>query len=342
MSEAEQSVVIDSPNPQTAPEKPMLIEVLGSGGNVQRIVPITEFPFRIGRGYNNHLILTDDTVSADHLLIDQGETGPTVQNLSTENGTRYDKELLSGEPVVIQPGTELKLGRTPIRLVGATTQVAPARPLVKRSRLTRLCSDLRVALALLFTYLAVNIYYALQTQSLFLDSNEVIVGQLLQLAFPLALATVTGFISRLLLRHWHFPLHLSIASIFFLVQLFLNEIGDFTSYLFTSADVAGYLGMIFSVVLFSILLAWQLRGLSHLTLKRSSWIAAGIICPLYLVFLLQEIVMTPDFISQPQMHNILRPSDTRLQPTFDSIEEYRLQVENELRLGMQEELEEDG
>ncbi|GAB1258879.1 hypothetical protein NBRC116494_33810 [Aurantivibrio plasticivorans] len=313
-----------------------VLEVVGSFRVRSQFYPVDHFPFHIGRAYDNDLIVSDDTVSPRHLVVNHGVEGLTVRNMSRENGTVLNDTQMGVETQSVKLPAKLSIGRTQIRLLQTTTAVAPTKPLVRLSRLTALCSRLQVSLILLFSYLLATIYVAFESQSLWMNSNEVIVGQLLELVLPLAVATVMSFVSHLLTHYWRFPLQLSIASVFLLLQLFLDELYSFVSYLTTSNHLAEMLNIVLSVGLFTLILAWQLRAISHLGARLSNTVGGAIVSSFFVIFVLQDQVGRPEFIGQPIMHTVLRASDLRWEDDIDSVMSFTQQVQRELQAGMNE------
>ena len=240
----------------------LIVEVAVGGRHDTQFHHVRSFPFTIGRAYDNDLILADDTVSAHHLQIEAseseaGETGYFVRNLSTENGTWSGARQLGVERESLSSPMSLTLGRSHIKILAPDSAVAPARNFPHASWLTRWGSDLRVAIALLSTYLILSIYFALEKQSMWLNWEEVLVNQLFEIVLPLVVATVVGFISRILLHRWRFALQLSIACIALGILTFSGEVSSAISYWLTNNSVADMLSSVFIAVSFVGLLAWR-------------------------------------------------------------------------------------
>lgn len=287
-----------------------------------QFVRVTHFPFRIGRAYDNDLIVADDTISGHHLQIERDENGYSVRNLSTENGTWVGKRQLGTDAESIEIPQVLEAGHTEFKILTTDTPVVPTKTKIQFTRLSTLCMDIRVALALLAVYLGINIVLALQSQAIFRDWQNVLMSELLALLTPLAVATVTGFVSRMLLHQWRFALQLSIASLVFIGYTVLPEITHFVSYLFTDALLASVLYEVLFVAGLSVLLGWQLRAVSTMTRKRSALTSVAIVLPIFALLNLQDVLNSSDFKSQPEMNTLLRSSDIRFAKTYPSIGEY--------------------
>ena len=316
-----------------------LVVAVSFRGRVQpQFRKVESFPFRIGRAYDNDLILADETVSPHHLQLEQDENGYWIRNLSTENGTREGDRQLGMEPEALRPPMSVTAGHTGLKIVSEDMAVAPTRMQMRLTRLSTLCLDIRVAIGLLIVYLCTSIYYTYEKQGFSRELSDILLDEIFALLMPLAVATATGFISRLLLHHWRFALQLSIASIAFLLNLLLTEVTFALSYFLTDQQAAEVFYNIVFVVALTALLAWQLRALSTLARKRAAVISAAIVLPIFFLIHLRNYLNTPEFSPQPTMHTLLRSGDLRLASTYDNVDNYTMDVDLELQEGIANEL----
>jgi pSer/pThr/pTyr-binding forkhead associated (FHA) protein len=103
---------------------PYFIELLSRSGDVLQRQRFETLPIRLGRGYDNDLILDDAHAGAQHAIIEADAGGAPVlrdlgsRNGSISNGKRQASVALDGHAVV-------RLGHTRLRLRGADFAVAP-------------------------------------------------------------------------------------------------------------------------------------------------------------------------------------------------------------------------
>ncbi len=236
-----------------------LIIRVSKGGRSQPVFHRADsFPFRIGRAYDNDLIIADETVSAHHLELHANEDGFQVKSISDENGTWIGKQQLSeGQDEVhdLSVPTTINIGRTHLDLHAAHSQVEPTLIIARSSRLSEIASTIWLALSLTLAYILVTFYFSYQQFSLNNDWTEILVNRLLYFAVPIAIATVMSFISRVFLHSWRYLLQLSIASFACLVFILSEELNSVISYFFTSQMVADFLILIFSGIFFAWILA---------------------------------------------------------------------------------------
>ncbi len=319
-----------------------LIIRVSKGGRSQPVFHRADsFPFRIGRAYDNDLIIADETVSAHHLELHANEDGFQVKSISDENGTWIGKQKLSeGQDEVhdLSVPTTINIGRTHLDLHAAHSQVEPTLIIARSSRLSEIASTIWLALSLTLAYMLVTFYFSYQQFSLNNDWTEILVNRLLYFAVPIAIATVMSFISRVFLHSWRYLLQLSIASFACLVFILSEELNSVISYFFTSQTVADFLILIFSGIFFAWILAWQMRAISTTSVKRAAFVGIGVAWTVLGIRTVQDIVDTPDFSTQPTMHNLVQRYDIRLSPSEESVPEFISKVAEDLEAGLAQEL----
>ncbi len=103
---------------------PWFVELLARNGDVLQRQRVDRLPIRIGRGYDNDVILDDDYAAAAHAVVDEDASGRLLlHDLGTRNGIvihgkrRQDAEL-TGDTVV-------RIGHTALRVRAADFPVVP-------------------------------------------------------------------------------------------------------------------------------------------------------------------------------------------------------------------------
>jgi hypothetical protein len=97
---------------------PFFVEIISRNEGVKYRHQVNSLPIRMGRGYDNDVILDDPHVSAHHALIEQAaEDGLVIKDLGSHNGiiykgSRQTEMLLDGNMV-------FRLGQTNIRIRSA-------------------------------------------------------------------------------------------------------------------------------------------------------------------------------------------------------------------------------
>jgi len=91
---------------------------------------------RIGRGYDNHVVVDDPFVAARHLRLVRDEAGALVaEDLGSANGLYLDQDRRRTPRALIDGKRTLRIGRTRLRVRQAADAVAPERVLRPRMQL---------------------------------------------------------------------------------------------------------------------------------------------------------------------------------------------------------------
>ena len=103
---------------------PYYIEILAANGDVLHRHKAEALPIRLGRGYDNDIILDDAHSAASHAMIDLDERGELLMtDLGSQNGTVYRGKRIS--QLVLGGNTVVRLGHTRMRVRPADFPVAP-------------------------------------------------------------------------------------------------------------------------------------------------------------------------------------------------------------------------
>lgn len=210
----------------------VILEVQNRGLNQYH--PLDKYPVAIGRALDNDIILSDDSVSPHHLLIDQDSRGQLIlHNLSTENGTFLNKQPLGQASVVADLPGQLLLGNRKLRLLSSDMPVEMTHINRCSGLMNILCHPVSAIFLFLLNIFALvaNNYLEtpLQKDALFYVSN--LLPTLLFLLFLMLTATV---VTRLVTHRWQFMPAISLVSLFSLVPLLLIEAGHLVDYFLTS------------------------------------------------------------------------------------------------------------
>jgi len=327
--------------------EPLIIRVSRGGRSQPVFQRADSFPYRIGRAYDNDLIIADETVSPHHLEIHADDERYWIKTLSEENGTWIGKEKLQDHEHELKVPATINIGRTHLETHAAHSPVETTLIIARSHQISEWCSRLTIALGLILVYLLVNYYFAYNQASIVQDWNEILINQLRNyqqvdfFGYPVLLAGIMSIVSRIFHHSWRFPLQLSIASIGFLVFITLAEYRSNISYFFTSDQVANVLTVAFSGIFFAWLLAWQLRAASMISVKRAAFVGIGVVWAALAIQNIQNVVEQPDFRTQPDMHNIVQRFDVRLMSSEQSIPVFIGKVRDDLREGLAAELNKD-
>lgn len=103
-----------TPRPQRNPRVPTQI-VLTTGPLTGTSLPLRDSGVLIGRNPECTLVLDDEFASGRHARILRAEDGWYVEDLGSTNGT-FVGQYRVGDPVPVETGTAIRIGRTVIEL----------------------------------------------------------------------------------------------------------------------------------------------------------------------------------------------------------------------------------
>lgn len=103
---------------------PYFIETLAANGDVLHRHQVNRLPIRLGRGYDNDVILDDAYAGARHAVIDADDAGQLVlRDLGTRNGVIHKGKRVTA--LVVSGDTVMRLGHTSMRVRSPAYAVPP-------------------------------------------------------------------------------------------------------------------------------------------------------------------------------------------------------------------------
>jgi hypothetical protein len=213
----------------------MWIEVLSRHGEVAARERIDAAEARIGRAFDNDVVVDDPHVAPHHLRIFRGADGELVaEDLGSLNGlySEHGAKRVAQLPLAKEPG--IRIGRTTLRVHDALHAVAPERPLTPPRAHARWAATLGAGLLALF----------LLVQWLNLTAEpgaNVVLLPLLGLVTALALWTsFWAVLSRIFFGQARFALQMRIAVTAFLALLLWGQLAETLSFGLAWREMAEY------------------------------------------------------------------------------------------------------
>ena len=216
----------------------MWIEVLGRNGEVVARERIDTPQARIGRAFDNDVVVNDLHVAPHHLRVLRGEDGVLVaEDLGTRNGLYAEQGAERVARLGLGPDPGLRIGRTTLRVHDALQPVAPEKPLTPPRAHARWGACLAAALFLLILF--VN-WLELTAE----PSANLVVLPLLGLAAVLALWTgLWSLASRILFGQAQFALHLRIAVTACIALVLWDQLSETLSFALAWRALVEYGGL---------------------------------------------------------------------------------------------------
>ena len=212
---------------------------------MKEMVRLSAFPFRIGRGYHNDLILVDPFVSPRHIEIVQADDGSLeAVDLGSDNGLHRIATHTKEPRVTLTPATEIRIGHTVLRFRGPDSAIAPtiidvlsdsAMHWLERPMPSLGLAAFGIVMGLLLSYQG---YYSNADIRRWLPSA---VGLLaVHLGMLLPWAGVWALISRIIKHRAQFFAHLSVASIAIIFWYVLATAHSYANFAFANEAAVSF------------------------------------------------------------------------------------------------------
>ena len=317
----------------------IILEVQARGLNQYHV--IDKFPITIGRAFDNDIILSDRSVSAHHIRIEQGEYGNLyVHNLSDENGTSIDGHRIDNEPAEIKLAELLTLGHIKLRLVSPSVTVEETHRHDCDNLFCALGKPLWSGLLLLLTVAMIFLeqYIGTSSQKDMLYYFTQVFPSLLTIVL---VTSVFSLISRIAVQRWHVLSIMSIVSLLLILfpQLLIHA-GHYLNYFFTSDTPQEMLINVSQYVLPLVLIFFFMRTIYRAAMPLALGVALTISFFFALPHILDsvdELSIEDDFSDTPNYNRTLSYLDRRLEKTItvdefidDSKEKLQKQMDKEL------------
>jgi hypothetical protein len=289
-------------------EAPLILEILDRFGKVKERHKLDHFPIRIGRGYDNDIILDDPYVSPTHIefMLD-GNGQVLASDLKSENGLFSLHPLVRHDILTIEDNQRIRIGHTDIRLR------SPDFP-IKETFIDRVRPS---QLHLLFTNAVMLPVFWLLTAAIFLGfyyeqsfqetSFNNLVSQILPLfIFIFVWSCGWSIVSKVVTHKFYFGYHAILTSLVMAGFYLIEPLFEYIEFLYPIDGLANNLSLISDLGLPMILLYGNLRQSTPLS-KRSARITAILASVLVIgVLHLIAYVHQPEFNGQPQFSQVLK------------------------------------
>lgn len=262
------------------------IEIFSRTGKVKYRVPVRQLGLRLGRAYDNDIILDDPYVCPHHASFQWLDGSLVSEDLGSVNGIFPEGKKQKVARVQLASGDKLRVGRTVIRFCGADMPVAKTQ--LEPSAL----SPIRLfehPLSLISIYIVMLFYAGLNFHldaTVKFDGLKFAVGMIGVVAIVIIWSSIWAFVSRLIIHRWNFLIHCGIASLGLIAFSLFELTSSYICFAFGIDGLLPSFGIVGYPVLTALLIYHQLRYVSLASpsqiAKASLGVAVGVVC-LFLV-----------------------------------------------------------
>lgn len=240
---------------------------------------IAAFPFTIGRGFDNALVLDDPHVDARHatLVLDPATGDVIAEDLGSVNGLQTDAHERA-ELVRVRGGATIRVGRTPLRFRDEAEPLPPAIPLNVRTssgpaRWHERAGVRLAACALAFVFLGWLSWLGTVTRS---GTNEAVTTALGLVMLNAAWAGIWALVARVVIHQGRFLAHFSIGTAIMLLGMLLGKVGEWVGFLSPDGVAWPVIGGVLGLALLTASVALHLANATHLSRVRR-WRAGAVV-----------------------------------------------------------------
>ncbi len=218
-------------------ERVIFVEVLDRRGEVQRRERVESFPLRIGRAYDNDLILEDPHVCPAHAVLDWLDGSLTLRDLASVNGLHTLPGRERVPSLEVGSGASVQIGRTLLRFRDPAHLTPPALRLRRRPRYLEWALTRPLAgCAWLTLLLGISLIDAVRSAHVEIDwasQASALAGAALISA---TWAGAWALVGRLLGQRPRFVTHFAIAVLALLFGMLQKAIFEVGQFLFTPVE----------------------------------------------------------------------------------------------------------
>lgn len=256
---------------------------------------------RIGRGYDNDIVIDDPYVAARHLRVYHDDAGRLIaEDLGSAGGLHADAGARAQPWLVVDGDQVLRIGRTLLRIRESSHPVAPERAAAPSVRMWPRALGLAVAV------LALEMLSAWLAETSEPKLSRYLLPLLILAVLTLAWTTAWAILSRIFSGHARFERHLVIALTALLAFSLYEEAVEALAFALSWSVLADY-AYVGVWALFATLCFFHLRevGISHRKLK--AVIVFGLGATAIAAQTLAQSEMRPWMNRQTYLHDLKPP-----------------------------------
>jgi len=292
--------------------RPGVIEILNRSGQVLQRLMYSGGIIRVGRAYDNDIIIGDPFVCPHHLIISTDEGRIILQDLDSLNGTWNRKGKVRLSKAELPENELLQFGHSQLRFRAVDSTVEPARKDTAR----RGMFDLLGRVWMLPLAATVSVLSLAAGNTLDSPRDISVAAHVGQLDYPLlGMMFWAGFwalINRLIAHRSNFKIHLSIVALA-VAALFLNSQGvTLLGFALGWSESVAWIKTVGQILIIGTALIIHMKFATH----GRAWVqavGAGVFATILMgIPQYEELSRSRDFSSLPGLEPLLKPPAYRL------------------------------
>ena len=293
----------------------LIIEEINRLGHCTERHRFDHLPVRIGRGYDNELILSDPHVSPEHVIIhetEDDETGWRIEDCNSENGTQIKHHSTNTTPGRASSGDDIVIGRCRLRLFSPSHPVGSTHSMPNSESAEKLIAQPFAVFGIFtLTFVALLINKQLQIPTM-LPVEKLIASVLPVLIAVFFWASAWSFAGRLIKHKTSFLIHLSITSLFTLCLIGINILGEYIAFNSSTSTFAQIVEFIVMGLSLYILFSVNIENATAISRKTRRITSHGLTWGFLVFAVFMDYASKPEFTHSPSFVSILKPPYAQL------------------------------
>ncbi|MBI3560995.1 MAG: FHA domain-containing protein [Gammaproteobacteria bacterium] len=290
-------------------EPPIILEILDRFGKIRERHRLTQFPLRLGRGYDNDIIIDDPYISPTHLeLILDGNQHLILNDNASDNGVYNIHPLQRLDSVMLHENQRVRIGHTDLRFRSCAFPV-------KKTVLD--LTKPRGTVGKAFTMLLLPIAWALISGLLlwnnYLDTvSDASFGQVLSKTLPWLIflplwAFAWSIVSKIVTHRFYYLYHAVWVSVLAIAIILFDTLMQYIEFMSAIDFLADRVTLFTDVIFIAVLFYGHLHYSTTYNKRTAAIIGTSTGLVLTLVIQLSSYLAQPDFNNQPQYSGVLKP-----------------------------------
>lgn len=286
----------------------LIVEIHDAHRRMPAYRHIARFPLRIGRGYNNDIILNDPYVAAEHIVIEQAEHGWLLRQIDKVNPPHYQGKLLLQDAAEIHSGDELILGKTLMRFFEPQHAVVPTRKLHDTlAGFVEMTREVLVVSALLLMLWLAQMYSLFMVTSENTPLQKLAANALPVVGAALLWAMIWSLIAFVVRRKTEYLFFLSITIFYFLADMVLEDGIDYVAFNTHNVFLPELLSFLTGGVLMTLMFYVSMGRAMTLSTRRRFLLSNVFAWTLVAVIGFMTEANRPGFNPDPEYPAVLKP-----------------------------------
>lgn len=273
---------------------------------------------RIGRAFDNDLILNDATISPHHAEISIDEDGKIwLLDMDSLNGSWVDRTQSNKQKIELHSGSELTLGKT---ILHVFTPEHPVESAVKITPVSFVTSWIENPFLLVSSIILIAFLYGVeQWLNMFQEFKwqEIINVELIIFGSALSMGIFWAIVGRIFKHESNFKNQMKIIFVFIVAQFFITKFVDIILFNSLNYTFAMVLMMAVEFVLIALLLWLNLLLSTNQTQEQRLRTAVVVSAALVVLSIYSDMINESEFSDSPEYVKLLHPPALRITDGVD-------------------------